>query len=83
MKANYASCRPGHKTQTAFMNATFGASLNRIFLPSEPAGTPKPFETTKMSLAAGNDERECLNQEVRAAQVLFMHYGQLGTHRQC
>ncbi len=49
-----------------------------IFLLSAPAGTPKPFETSKKSLAAGNDEWEHLNQEARAAQVLFTHVGRLG-----
>ncbi len=49
-----------------------------VFLPSVPAGTPKPFEMTKKSLAVGIDEREHLSQETRAAQALFMQYGQLG-----
>ncbi len=50
----------------------------RVFLLSAPAGTPKPFEMTKKSLAAGIDEWEHLNQETRAAQALFTQYGQLG-----
>ncbi len=53
-------------------------TLACIFLPSALPGTPKPFEMTKMSLAVDNDEWEHLNQEARAAQALFMHYGQLG-----
>ncbi len=46
-----------------------------IFLLSVLAGTPKPFEMTKKSLAVGVDERKHLNQETRAAQALFTEYG--------
>ncbi len=49
-----------------------------VFLPSALAGTLKPLETTKKSLAVSNDEQERLNQEARAAQALFTHYGRLG-----
>ncbi len=52
-----------------------------VSLLSALAGTPKSFETTKKSLAAGNDEWEHLNQEMRAGQALFTEYGLLGTSR--
>ncbi len=42
-----------------------------IFLPPAPVGNPRPFETTKRSLAVGNEEQEHLNQETRAGQALF------------
>ncbi len=36
-----------------------------IFLPSTPAGAPRPYEMTKRSVAVGNDEWEHLNQKMR------------------
>ncbi len=45
-------------------------------------GARRAFKTTKKSVALGNDERECLNQETRASQVLFTQYsGIAGTTR--
>ncbi len=66
------------QTQQRVQQQALQPTQMRIFLPAAPAGTLKPFEITKKSLAMGNDEWEHLNQEARAAQALFMHYGQLG-----
>ncbi len=53
-----------------------------VYLPSAPMGAPRSFETTKRSLALGNDERECLDRETRAGEVLYTQYGGIpGTMR--
>ncbi len=49
----------------------------RVILPSALAGAPRPFKTTKRSLAAGSDEREHLNREMRASQALFTEHGRI------
>ncbi len=51
------------------------------FLPSAPAGNLRPFEMTKKSLTAGNEEQERLNQETRAGQALFTEEGWMGMTR--
>ncbi len=66
------------QTQQRVQQQAMHLAQTRVFLPSMLAGIPKPFETTKKSLAAGNDEWECLNREARAAQALFMHTGRMG-----
>ncbi len=52
------------------------------YLPSALMGAPRSFETMKRSLALGTDERERLEWEVRASEVLCMQYGGIpGTTR--
>ncbi len=53
-----------------------------VYLPSAPMGAPRSFETTKRSLALGSNERERLEWEVIASEVLYTQYGGiLGTTR--
>ncbi len=63
------------QTQQKLQQQALQPTPAHIFLPSAPAGAPKSFEMTKRSVAAGNDERERLNQEMRAGQALFTEYG--------
>ncbi len=66
------------QTQQRVQQQAMHLAQMRVFLPSVPMGTPKLYETSKKSLATGTDERECLNWEARAAQVLFMHTRRMG-----
>ncbi|MCP4549556.1 MAG: hypothetical protein GY835_24125, partial [bacterium] len=48
-----------------------------VYLPSALMGAPRSFETTKKSLALGSDERERLDREVRAGEVLYTQHSRI------
>ncbi len=57
-------------------------ALARVFLPSASVGALRPLKMTERSVAAGNSERERLNEETRASQALYTEFGGIaGTMR--
>ncbi|MCP4545596.1 MAG: hypothetical protein GY835_03890, partial [bacterium] len=48
-----------------------------IYLPSALMGALRAFQTTKRSLALGNDQWARLDRETRAGEVLYMQHGEV------